>query len=698
MRFLKESLDEGSGGIVEMPTGSGKTASMFSLVCSYKLAHPERISKIIFCTRTVSQLEKAASELKLIQNNIEHLGLSPIKAHIISSRRNLCLQKERFGLKKRIEVDSNCKKMTKFGIPSKCEFYTNFEEKTPSLSFPSKTMDIEDLLLFGKNNSVCPYFSSRALISDSDFILCNYPYLIDYRANEELFKYIDEKSVILIDEAHNIDDVCMDSLSLRLDKNIIDRSMDNLSTIQKQYNLKKEENLEKFESEYRALVDSARTINQGKEGEGHRTERILSYLDGFGKDKLRQLDIMPGSLRKVNHFFSFIRRLVNFFLIQLKNKNVLLMDSDQLIQSIKSQTYIDEHALLFASQRLRSLIDRIQFLELEEIQPLTTLFAFVELTALFEKGFKVIFEPLFDNGKTISPSLQLVCLDPSIAFKGLSKKTNLLFLTSGTMTPLSIYSKVLSLNNIRTVSIEPPKSRGNFLPMIVTRANDLTPLTTEFNERGNTLITKNYGLLLLELVKTVPDGIVVFFPSYSLLEDMMSEWSKLAIIEEILKHKLLFIESRDQAETNFALAQYSEAINRGRGAVFSCVARGKTAEGIDFKDHLGRCALVIGIPFQYTRSRSLLCKMDFFQKVHGVSEKDYIIFDAIRQVSQCIGRVIRGKSDYGAMILADRRFTSEKREAFPKWIRSEIQTQNSDLQINLVTPILRSFVINMSNS
>jgi Rad3-related DNA helicase len=28
-----------------------------------------------------------------------------------------------------------------------------------------------------------------------------------------------------------------------------------------------------------------------------------------------------------------------------------------------------------------------------------------------------------------------------------------------------------------------------------------------------------------------------------------------------------------------------------------CVARGKVSEGVDFKDYLGRCVVMIGIPF-----------------------------------------------------------------------------------------------------
>ena len=61
-----------------------------------------------------------------------------------------------------------------------------------------------------------------------------------------------------------------------------------------------------------------------------------------------------------------------------------------------------------------------------------------------------------------------------------------------------------------------------------------------------------------------------------------------------------------------------------------CVARGKVAEGVDFKDHLGRCALIIGIPFQYTKSRALLCRVDYLEKKNLIKGKQFILFDAMK--------------------------------------------------------------------
>ena len=43
--------------LLQMPTGTGKTITLLSLITSYQLAHPE-VGKLVYCTRTVPEMEK----------------------------------------------------------------------------------------------------------------------------------------------------------------------------------------------------------------------------------------------------------------------------------------------------------------------------------------------------------------------------------------------------------------------------------------------------------------------------------------------------------------------------------------------------------------------------------------------------------------------------------------------------------------
>lgn len=88
-------------------------------------------------------------------------------------------------------------------------------------------------------------------------------------------------------------------------------------------------------------------------------------------------------------------------------------------------------------------------------------------------------------------------------------------------------------------------------------------------------IIHNYGRLIVELASCVPDGMVVFFPSYRYMEEVVGGWAKGKVLEQITTNKLLFIETQDVVETTLALENYKRACDCGRGAVFFSVARGK---------------------------------------------------------------------------------------------------------------------------
>lgn len=63
---LKRTLDARGHCLLEMPTGTGKTITLLSLITSYMLANPS-VGKLIYCTRTVHEMEKVLEELRKLQ-------------------------------------------------------------------------------------------------------------------------------------------------------------------------------------------------------------------------------------------------------------------------------------------------------------------------------------------------------------------------------------------------------------------------------------------------------------------------------------------------------------------------------------------------------------------------------------------------------------------------------------------------------
>lgn len=45
-------------GVLEMPSGTGKTVSLLALIVAYIQANPHELTKLIYCSRTVPEIEK----------------------------------------------------------------------------------------------------------------------------------------------------------------------------------------------------------------------------------------------------------------------------------------------------------------------------------------------------------------------------------------------------------------------------------------------------------------------------------------------------------------------------------------------------------------------------------------------------------------------------------------------------------------
>merc|ERR550532_1312489 len=233
--------------------------------------------------------------------------------------------------------------------------------------------------------------------------------------------------------------------------------------------------------------------------------------------------------------------------------------------------------------------------------------------------------------------------------------------------------------------------------MIVTHGPDQVPVTSRFSLREDPGVVHNYGELLEQLVLTVPDGMVCFFTSYRYLEQVVEKWYETGVIARVLKHKLVFIETKDVVATTYALNLYRQACDNGHGAVFLSVARGKVAEGIDFDRHYGRCVVLFGVPFQYTLSRQLRARLEFLREHYQIREAEFLNFDAMRSASQCVGRVIRSKKDYGVMIFADQRYArQDKRSKIPDWIKAFIEPGNVVMSTDVAVHTARNFLLRMS--
>lgn len=60
---------------------------------------------------------------------------------------------------------------------------------------------------------------------------------------------------------------------------------------------------------------------------------------------------------------------------------------------------------------------------------------------------------------------------------------------------------------------------------MITRGSDQVAISSRFEVRNDPAVVRNFGSILIEYSKIVPDGIVAFFPSYLYMESIVAAWN-----------------------------------------------------------------------------------------------------------------------------------------------------------------------------
>ena len=60
------------------------------------------------------------------------------------------------------------------------------------------------------------------MIHHANILVYNYQYILDPKISSLVSKELESESIVVFDEAHNIDNVCIEALSVTLDKKHLD--------------------------------------------------------------------------------------------------------------------------------------------------------------------------------------------------------------------------------------------------------------------------------------------------------------------------------------------------------------------------------------------------------------------------------------------------------------------------------------------
>nr|CAD7570646.1 unnamed protein product [Timema californicum] len=640
MEKVIQCLQQGVHGVLESPTGTGKTLCLLCASLGWLtvkkaqlqaqaqggLYHTEdgdfmsglksgldiaagltRLGenticggpKIIYASRTHSQLSQAIQELK--RTNYNH-----VKVAILGSRDQMCIHPE---VSKELN-NANKVTMCQLKVSSRtCYFYTNMDSTKENRIFTEGgILDIEDLVKEGRKLRFCPYYMSKEMKQQADIIFMPYNYLLDPKTRKA--QGIDlANSIILLDEAHNIEKVCEESASLQFSTSDVALCIADITQVM------------------------ADILEKGKNGP-----------DFSGGDSSVPKDFTPNDLCLLK---------------------IMFLELEKTIDSI----FVGPEGSTYPGSYIFEILEKAEVHVTKEDMK----------SKNKSSSWLATKTPLAVGGNTIS----YWCFSPGFGMQRLVEQgVRSIVLTSGTLSPLK--SLISELGIPITVVLENPHiiKRNQVCVGILSKGPDGTPLNSSYNTRNDPKYITSLGRSILNLTRIIPHGMLVFFPSYPIMKNCHEKWQNDGIWSKIAEIKAIFVEPQNKECFLAAMTDYYAKVDdpNCRGACFMAVTRGKVSEGLDFADMNGRAVIVTGLPFPPLKEPRVMLKRQYLDEARarnneGLSGSAWYQLEASRAVNQAVGRVIRHANDYGAILLCDTRFDSPTfKKELSVWLQPFIKT------------------------
>ncbi|XP_010062453.2 regulator of telomere elongation helicase 1 homolog [Eucalyptus grandis] len=669
MEKVIQALQERCNALLESPTGTGKTLCLLCATLAWRKslgsfstgsAKPDSQSNsnvnnfptIVYASRTHSQLRQVIQELK--RSNYRP------KMMVLGSREQLCIHDEVSLLRGRAQNNA-CHYACRKGAKSRCKHYSlvaDFVKNSPFLG--DDPVDIEDLISIGRKSGPCPYYISRELHKAVDILFAPYNYLIDQSYRKSLS--LDwNNSILIFDEAHNLESLCADAASFDLPSGLLTACI----------------------SEAKSCIDLS-VDRRDKSNDTSRNPDNFAILRAL----LLKLEKRIAEIPVESKEFGFTKP--GPYIYELFSELNITHETASMLMGIieEASVLLEESKELEAKGgicRLETMgeILKLIFREKEHAHSNFYRLHVREVDAYPSDGLK---------GKALR-TLSWWCFNPGLAMEEFSKMgVGSIVLTSGTLSPMDSFAQELNLDF--PVRLENPHviSSDQIWAGVVAAGPSGCLFNSSYRNRDSLEYKQELGNAIVNLARIVPDGLLVFFPSYYILDQCLQCWKNMAhpnsvdsntIWERICKHKQPVVEPRQSSLFPLAIEDYMSKLNdtSNSGALFFAVCRGKVSEGLDFADSAGRAVVVTGLPFATRTDPKVRLKREYLDELARLQKERRILTgdewynqQASRAVNQAVGRVIRHRDDYGAIIMLDERFAHPNRQSqISRWIQPHIK-------------------------
>ena len=125
----------------------------------------------------------------------------------------------------------------------------------------SGVYDLQELKEWGKGRGWCPYYLTRQAINHANILVFNYQYMLDPKVAKMVSKELEAESIVVFDEAHNIDSVCIEALSVTINDRGLEQATRSLGRLSSEVSRIKASDSQRLQQEYQNLVNGL--IDQG---------------------------------------------------------------------------------------------------------------------------------------------------------------------------------------------------------------------------------------------------------------------------------------------------------------------------------------------------------------------------------------------------------------------------------------------------
>uniref|UniRef100_A0ABI7Z354 Helicase ATP-binding domain-containing protein n=1 Tax=Felis catus TaxID=9685 RepID=A0ABI7Z354_FELCA len=612
----------------------------------------EHVTKIYYCSRTHSQLAQFVHEVQRSPFGKDTRLVS------LGSRQNLCINEDVKNLGSAQLINDRCMEMQRSKHEKSraedekpkrrrqehqaaCPFYSYEQLQLLRDEVLVGVKDIEQLVSLGKEARACPYYGSRFAIPAAQLVVLPYQMLL-HGATRQAAGIRLQGQVVVIDEAHNLIDTITGIYSAEVSGSQFCQAHSQLLQYMERYGKRlKAKNL-MYIKQLLYLLEQFVTVLGGNIKQNPNTQSLSQ----------------TGTELKTINDFLFQSQIDNINLFKVRRYCEKSMVSRKLFG------FTERYGTVLASSREQSRLAGFQHF-LQSLQPALTETpvphgdegeARVPRSAsplMHIEGFLAALTTANQDGRVILnrqgslslSSLKFLLLNPAVHFAQVVKECRAVVIAGGTMQPVSDFREQL----LACAGVEAERvvefSCGHVIP-----PDNILPL------------------------------VICSGPSSQQLEFTYQK-------REL--PQMIFQEPKRANQVEQVLLEYSRCIKccghaggAVTGALLLSVVGGKMSEGINFSDDLGRCVVMVGMPYPNIKSPELQEKMAYLDqtlpRIPGQPPPGKALVEnlCMKAVNQSIGRAIRHQKDFASIVLLDHRYARPPvLGKLPAWIRDRVEVK-----------------------